>query len=249
MQVTTNYQLPLYEPTDVANLLTGYNAAMNTLDTELEKVSQAAAQGATDIGEIQSNIGKINTEIETLQDEFTVANIPKIKQDITNLQTDVDGLITQETSSVLLGTMTPSNWVNAFSGYVSKYRNLINIKGNALTKNMDTINEIDISGLTAVGMNIFVKNNYNYFLEFGSINSNFMQMLPNTYGAVGYDIAIENIAAGNNLSTLVTLALLFDGTNTRVGIVYNNKPNVILYSMPLNILIPEDAFINRTSVQ
>ena len=43
MQATTNYSLPTYETTDVPNLVTGYNAAMGTIDTQLKANADAIA--------------------------------------------------------------------------------------------------------------------------------------------------------------------------------------------------------------
>lgn len=43
MQQTTNYSLPTYETTDVPNLVTGYNAAMGTIDTQLKANADAIA--------------------------------------------------------------------------------------------------------------------------------------------------------------------------------------------------------------
>lgn len=41
---TTNYELPLYSGTDVPDLLTVYNAAMQTIDTTLKTISDAASK-------------------------------------------------------------------------------------------------------------------------------------------------------------------------------------------------------------
>lgn len=45
MASTDNYKLPLYSGTDVPDLLTVYNAAMQTIDTTLKTISDAASKG------------------------------------------------------------------------------------------------------------------------------------------------------------------------------------------------------------
>ena len=43
MQETTNYKLKTYQGTDAPNLLTGYNASMATIDTQMKVNATAAA--------------------------------------------------------------------------------------------------------------------------------------------------------------------------------------------------------------
>lgn len=43
MENTTNYQLPKYAGTDPVNLLTGYNAAMDKIDTQMKANATAAS--------------------------------------------------------------------------------------------------------------------------------------------------------------------------------------------------------------
>lgn len=43
MQNTTNYQLPKYQTTDVPNLITGYNSAMDKVDTQMKANADAAS--------------------------------------------------------------------------------------------------------------------------------------------------------------------------------------------------------------
>ena len=47
MQNTTNYQLPKYDGTDPVNLLTGYNAAMDKVDSQMKANATAAATAKT----------------------------------------------------------------------------------------------------------------------------------------------------------------------------------------------------------
>lgn len=47
MQQTTNYSLPTYQGTDSPNLLTGYNAAVTAIDTQMKTNADAAAAAST----------------------------------------------------------------------------------------------------------------------------------------------------------------------------------------------------------
>lgn len=47
MQQTTNYSLPTYQGTDAPNLITGYNAAIGTIDTQMKANADAASAAST----------------------------------------------------------------------------------------------------------------------------------------------------------------------------------------------------------
>lgn len=47
MQQTSNYSLPTYQGTDSPNLITGYNAAVGTIDTQMKANADAAAAAST----------------------------------------------------------------------------------------------------------------------------------------------------------------------------------------------------------
>lgn len=47
MQQTTNYSLPTYQGTDSPNLITGYNAAVGAIDTQMKANADAAAAAAS----------------------------------------------------------------------------------------------------------------------------------------------------------------------------------------------------------
>lgn len=47
MNSTANYSLPTYEGTDSPNLITGYNAAMATVDTQMKANADAASAADT----------------------------------------------------------------------------------------------------------------------------------------------------------------------------------------------------------
>lgn len=47
MQQTTNYSLPTYQGTDSPNLISGYNVAVGTIDTQMKANADAAAAAST----------------------------------------------------------------------------------------------------------------------------------------------------------------------------------------------------------
>lgn len=47
MQQSTNYSLPKYQGTDSPNLLTGYNSAIDTIDTQMKANADAASAAAS----------------------------------------------------------------------------------------------------------------------------------------------------------------------------------------------------------
>lgn len=47
MQQSTNYSLPKYQGTDSPNLLTGYNAAIDAIDTQMKSNADAASAAAS----------------------------------------------------------------------------------------------------------------------------------------------------------------------------------------------------------
>ena len=101
MQNTTNYQLPKYQSTDVPNLITGYNSAMDKVDTQMKANADAAS--AAD--------GKAVAAQNTANTANSTANTANGKADtnttaISALDTRVDAL--EE------GSFTPSQTDQAF---------------------------------------------------------------------------------------------------------------------------------------
>lgn len=81
MQQTTNYSLPTYQGTDVPNLITGYNVAVGTIDTQMKANADAAAAAYTAASTADgkadtnaSNITALGTRVSTLENgSFTPA--------------------------------------------------------------------------------------------------------------------------------------------------------------------------------
>ena len=78
MKYTENYNLPLYEPNDLANLMDGYNESMNTLDdvmkTNIDIVDDytgTIVKHTADIGELDARITNSETNITALKGYVT----------------------------------------------------------------------------------------------------------------------------------------------------------------------------------
>lgn len=61
MQYTTNYNLPLYEGSDTPNLITGYNAAITALDTQLKAVADTAEFSPNPLTDANFDVTKLGS--------------------------------------------------------------------------------------------------------------------------------------------------------------------------------------------
>lgn len=61
MTETPNYQLPLYADADAPNLITGYNAAMTKIDTDMKVLSDSVASAGepTDEGDAVITVAQL----------------------------------------------------------------------------------------------------------------------------------------------------------------------------------------------
>ena len=70
-QKTTNYELPVYAPTDVTSWLTDFNGAMNKIDAQM-KLNEGNATDA--MSEAASAVSTANTANETANSAVSTAN-------------------------------------------------------------------------------------------------------------------------------------------------------------------------------
>ena len=70
MQSTTNYSIPTYETTDRPNLITGYNAGMAIIDTQLKNNADAIA----DVKGLTPNANDDYLDVNALADAKVDAN-------------------------------------------------------------------------------------------------------------------------------------------------------------------------------
>lgn len=67
MKVTKNYQLPLYELGDNANLADGFNNAMETLDVKLYQIMSAETTNALAIKDLQTRVASLEERVAALE--------------------------------------------------------------------------------------------------------------------------------------------------------------------------------------
>lgn len=108
MQYTPNYDLPLYEPSDIANYLETYNNTITEIDNAIHEVQLKAEYGGTQGAEMQKEIESLNTRVTTLESSLSTtienvtamsttvsghtAEIAKLKEDLLAQNTAVKSL-------------------------------------------------------------------------------------------------------------------------------------------------------------
>lgn len=86
MQYTPNYDLPLYEPSDIANYLETYNNTITEIDNAIHEVQLKAEYGETQGAEMQKEIESLNTRVTTLESSLSTTI-----ENITAMSTTVSG--------------------------------------------------------------------------------------------------------------------------------------------------------------
>lgn len=86
MQYTPNYDLPLYEPSDIANYLETYNNTITEIDNAIHEVQLKAEYGGTHGAEMQKEIESLNTRVTTLESSLSTTI-----ENITAMSTTVSG--------------------------------------------------------------------------------------------------------------------------------------------------------------
>lgn len=108
MQYTPNYELALYEPSDIANYLETYNNTITEIDNAIHEVQLKAEYGGTQGAEMQKEIESLNTRVTTLESSLNTtienvnsmsttvsghtAEIAKLKEDLLAQNTAVKSL-------------------------------------------------------------------------------------------------------------------------------------------------------------
>lgn len=77
MQYTPNYDLPLYEPSDIANYLETYNNTITEIDNAIHEVQLKAEYGGTQGAEMQKEIESLNARVTALESSLgtTIENV------------------------------------------------------------------------------------------------------------------------------------------------------------------------------
>lgn len=104
MQYTPNYELPLYEPSDIANYLETYNNTITEIDNAIHEVQLKAEYGETQGAEMQKEIESLNTRVTALESSLntTIENVNTMSTTVSGHTTEIaklkEDLLAQNTA-------------------------------------------------------------------------------------------------------------------------------------------------------
>lgn len=105
-QKTTNYELPVYAPTDVTSWLTDFNGAMNKIDAQMklneDDATDAMSKAASAVS-TANTASKTATQAKTLAEQLQ-AELNTLKAKVLVYETAGTGLTAQEYDKAQVGT-------------------------------------------------------------------------------------------------------------------------------------------------
>lgn len=123
MQFTPNYDLPLYEPSDIANYLETYNNTITEIDNAIHEVQLKAEYGGTQGAEMQKEIESLNTRVTALESSLgtTIENVSAMSTTISEHGSEIaklkEDLLAQNTAVKSL-----SNTLSELSAQFSTFK-------------------------------------------------------------------------------------------------------------------------------
>ena len=143
MQYTPNYELPLYEPSDIANYLETYNNTITEIDNAIHEVQLKAEYGGTQGAEMQKEIESLNARVTALESSLgtTIENVSAMSTTISEHGAEIaklkEDLLAQNTAvKSLSNTLTElSTQFSTFKTAQESFNNEISSKvGNRYFK-------------------------------------------------------------------------------------------------------------------
>lgn len=143
MQYTPNYELPLYEPSDIANYLETYNNTITEIDNAIHEVQLKAEYGGTQGAEMQKEIESLNARVTALESSLgtTIENVSAMSTTVSGHTTEIaklkEDLLAQNTAvKSLSNTLTElSTQFSTFKTARESFNNEISSKvGNRYFK-------------------------------------------------------------------------------------------------------------------
>lgn len=104
MQFTPNYNLPIYEASDIANYLETYNNTITEIDNAIHEVQLKAEYGETQGAEMQKEIESLNTRVTTLESSLstTIENVTTMSETVSGHTSEIaklkEDLLVQNTT-------------------------------------------------------------------------------------------------------------------------------------------------------
>lgn len=105
-QKTTNYELPVYAPTDVTSWLTDFNGAMNKIDAQMKLNKDDATDAMSEAANAVSTANSASTtatQAKTLAEQLQ-AELNALKAKVLVYETAGTGLTAQEYDKAQVGT-------------------------------------------------------------------------------------------------------------------------------------------------
>lgn len=143
MQFTPNYNLPIYEASDIANYLDTYNNTITEIDNAIHEVQLKAEYGGTQGAEMQKEIESLNTRVTTLESSLntTIENVTAMSTSVSGHTSEIaklkEDLLAQNTAvKSLSNTLTElSTQFSTFKTAQESFNNEISSKvGNRYFK-------------------------------------------------------------------------------------------------------------------
>ena len=128
MQYTPNYELPLYEPSDIANYLETYNNTITEIDNAIHEVQLKAEYGGTQGAEMQKEIESLNMRVTELESSLgtTIENVSSMSTTVSGHTTEIaklkEDLLAQNTAVKSLSN-TLSELSTQFSTFKTSQEN------------------------------------------------------------------------------------------------------------------------------
>lgn len=143
-QTTTNYNLPVFEPTDIPAWLTDWNSAMGNIDTAIAGAKTAADTAQLTASGAANGVSTLNTTVGNLQ--TTVGNQGSTITSLGNSLNTVQSLIGNGTP-----TTTDQTIIGAINEINAAYKDAVNIEFDN-----------DGTGMTATNVQAAIVEAYNH---------------------------------------------------------------------------------------
>lgn len=205
MQNTPNFNLPLYEGPDIANLLTGYNQAVTEIDRAMEANKQQSNQNGSKIQQHTGQLNKLNEEMETLENTITTADLPGMQSDINDLKNELK-------TGAVIDSLVSSNvcrlWKQQNLFFISLY--------TTINTNSSNINIQNYTVYPSLQGNLSGSTHLWYDGDHGKFTGNLFNFSTNYVAPIGYVMSYKD-------TTIVTrvIGACYDGSFTYIGMLYS----------------------------
>lgn len=225
---TTNYDLPIYKPTDILSVLTDFNECVRKIDIALANVSTTAtnADGKTEVNKeqieelkntgdsLEIRISELADKLDTFNSGLTLLKTHTNEQDL-ELQGLKDYNNTQDNKILSLKNETDEN-IRDLENEDTQLNNKITNVQSEFTSDLNGINEV----LTEL------KNNFDNVITFHDVNA--IALNFNLQSGTRINVVIDSISIGDKTKIEIYLDFIVTSTNSNhieirlEGSIFNN---------------------------